>query len=573
MQWEGYWERLFMKRAWIKPPLGVRADEPRKALCPHPMRCNGSTQLSLHHINALSILRRLFGLLLFSLVLWNACPSASDPGQQREPTVQPPPTRDEAASSDESPPENVYSLGLPSRYEFYVTPMLSYDGTDDYDQFGGLLTGTIHRHLFNPNYGLGLAGEAYLGPIDDEVDSGVRFFGTFRMLFLQLGLDYSFRHDRWDFICSLIHPLKRGGLFGVGDGLRIDWIPGRDNSFNIGYTFPLGASHFGKTRPEDDHVTLPKTSAPSAKTQAFHGIPELESAIERIRHAADWMNRYVTPFFDQDLSSGEDELENFREKVLSFQEHLHLKDERHPAGHTFEAEETIYHQSIDEAIELSLDPEGRKNPDTAEAEEVAHVIRQLLLKEVIIPYDRLVGLNKRNDSLMGFGASARESFKSWLGLRDSLSGPQMERLMHVFDSLLRIMEENRQGARQVWGDSKLVWLPLQYGLRSDEYDTHEEMDAILEQLTEGEFTEANDIHYVINEQYQPEVARMVRLAEDYHVLWIHDYRGLTPEGVPDSIAFELTLEGYFAAMIDRVRRYDETGKFPTYLIMIDQFYY
>lgn len=512
-------------------------------------------------------------LLVFASLMLTGCGTSPGFRLKSESVVQPPAKEAGAASPNESEPESVHSLGLPSRYEFYLAPMLSYDRSGEESHVGGLVAGTLHRHLFNPNYGLGLSGEGYLGGIDGEMDSGVRFFGTFRMLFLQLGLDYSFRHDRGDFICSFIHPIRRGGLFGRGGGLRFDWIPGRDHSFSIGYSFPLGGSHHGRTRPEDDHVTLPEPAAPSAKMKAFHGIPELESALQRIRHAADWMNRYVTPFFDQDLSPGEDELEAFREKVLSFRKHLHLTDELHPEGHTFEAETTVYHRSLNEAVALSLDPERGRDPNTAEVERVAHVIRQLLFKEVLIPYDRLLGLNKRNDSLMGFGENARESFKDWLGLQDALSAPQMERLMYVFDSLLRIMEENRQGSREVWEDSKLVWMPLQYGLRPDEVDTHEEMDAILEALTEEEFTEENDIHYVINEQYQPEVARMVRSAEDYHVLWIHDYRGLTPEGDADAIAFELTLEGYFAAMIDRARKYDETGKFPIYLIIIDQFYY
>jgi hypothetical protein len=92
-------------------------------------------------------------------------------------------------------------------------------------------------------------------------------------------------------------------------------------------------------------------------------------------------------------------------------------------------------------------------------------------------------------------------------------------------------------------------------------------------VTKDEFFNANDVHYVINEQFQPEVARMILEAEDYHVLWIHDYRGVTPAGNPDSIGFAQTLHGYLAAITKRVRAYDEKGKFPVYLIIIDQFYY
>jgi hypothetical protein len=69
------------------------------------------------------------------------------------------------------------------------------------------------------------------------------------------------------------------------------------------------------------------------------------------------------------------------------------------------------------------------------------------------------------------------------------------------------------------------------------------------------------------------VARMILEAEDYHVLWIHDYRGVTPAGNPDRIGFGQTLYGYLHAMTNRVRAYDEKGRFPVYLIIIDQFYY
>jgi hypothetical protein len=114
---------------------------------------------------------------------------------------------------------------------------------------------------------------------------------------------------------------------------------------------------------------------------------------------------------------------------------------------------------------------------------------------------------------------------------------------------------------------------MQYGLKTYEYDSQEKMDAIIEKLTRDQFVRGNDVYYVINEQFQPEVARMILEAEDYHVLWIHDYRGVTPAGNPDLVGFAQTLYGYLAAMTDRVREYDDKGKFPTYLIIIDQFYY
>jgi hypothetical protein len=145
--------------------------------------------------------------------------------------------------------------------------------------------------------------------------------------------------------------------------------------------------------------------------------------------------------------------------------------------------------------------------------------------------------------------------------------------LSVFKGLLDIVEENRQGSKSVWKESELVWIPLQYGLQRRQYDTQEKINAILEQVTDKPFTRANQIYYVINEQFQPEVAEMIRGAEDYHVLWIHDYRGVNAVGDPDSISFHQTLKVYLRALTERVRAYDVSGQLPTYIILIDQYFF
>ena len=119
----------------------------------------------------------------------------------------------------------------------------------------------------------------------------------------------------------------------------------------------------------------------------------------------------------------------------------------------------------------------------------------------------------------------------------------------------------------------MVWIPLHYGLQPLQYNSQKKMDRVLEKVTGDQFISGNDVYYVINEQFQPEVARMILEAEDYHVLWIHDYRGKTPADNPDRIGFAQTLMGYLAAMTNRVKAYDVTGKLPVYIILIDQFYF
>ena len=76
----------------------------------------------------------------------------------------------------------------------------------------------------------------------------------------------------------------------------------------------------------------------------------------------------------------------------------------------------------------------------------------------------------------------------------------------------------------------------------------------------------------MNEEFQWEMARSVREAEDYHVLWIHDYRGVNGQGNPDAMAYEQTLN-YLEALIERVGKYDDTSKLPQYFIFLDQNYF
>jgi hypothetical protein len=141
----------------------------------------------------------------------------------------------------------------------------------------------------------------------------------------------------------------------------------------------------------------------------------------------------------------------------------------------------------------------------------------------------------------------------------------------VFQTLCDLMEENRAELRERWEDNRYVWLPLQYGLRPEEHDTQAELDRIIERATVEDFTRGNRLWYVMNEEFQFEMARSVRLAEDYHVLWIHDVAGMS-HGHPDSVAYG-QVYNYFLALIERVQAYDDTGKLPTYMIFLDQHYF
>jgi phosphatidylserine/phosphatidylglycerophosphate/cardiolipin synthase-like enzyme len=135
------------------------------------------------------------------------------------------------------------------------------------------------------------------------------------------------------------------------------------------------------------------------------------------------------------------------------------------------------------------------------------------------------------------------------------------------------LDENREYSTETWEDSRLVWLPLQFVLLPEEHDTQREIDAIIEKFVNVSFTDGNHIWYIINEEFQWELARQIHSANDYHVLWIHDVDGYDAKGNPDTLSFLQVKGSYLAAMTKRIKEYDQTGKFPTYMIFLDQVFY
>jgi hypothetical protein len=161
----------------------------------------------------------------------------------------------------------------------------------------------------------------------------------------------------------------------------------------------------------------------------------------------------------------------------------------------------------------------------------------------------------------------------WLYTESDIPANRFDAVLWVFTRLLDVLEENRARAHEEWGDSRFVWLPLQYALRPEEHDTQAELDALLERAVGAEFTGGNRVSWVVNEQFQFELSRMIHEAEDYHVLWLHDFRGRDRDGLPDEMSYRQVLHSYLAAMTARVRAYDRTGKFPVYMIFLDEWYY
>jgi hypothetical protein len=461
--------------------------------------------------------------------------------------------------------EKVNSMGQIQRWRPYVGPALVWDRQDP-ERGGWELYGGIYRDLLLPTFGgLGVAGEGYFRTLSGENDGGFRLFGVTPFFGLQFGVDYSFISEDADFVMSFSFPWRRSGPLGKGDLFRIDWYHSRDNSFSFGLTIPVFQPSMGMTRPQRDAVELPPK--PEPEKPVLEPPAEMLTSLDAVRKASIAINSFTVPFIDQDAETDEAHMEVFLDVINTAKTYIASTDELFPYGHSWDAEVSVYHDQLQKAFTMAA------NSGEEKGEAVTRQARQVLLHEVVFPYNRLLGQRKRRDSLLGFGMRAEEVFGAWLFTSSGVDPQKHPAIMYVFRELVRYWDSNRHAEKRQWGDSRLVWIPLHYVIKPDECDSQAEIDAIIELAVHERFTDANDVHYIINELFQPELHRMIHAAREYHVLWIHDYRGKNTAGKPDRIGYMQTVDAYMKALIDRVREYETTRKIPVYIIMLDQIYY
>jgi hypothetical protein len=461
--------------------------------------------------------------------------------------------------------EKIESMGQPQRWKPYLGTSLVWDRGEP-EQGGLQLFGGVYRDILGAAVGgFGIEGEAYYAYVGGENAGGFRVFGVVPFFGLHLGTDYNIESDNWNFVLSFQFPWRRSGPLNRGDAFRLDYYPTADHSFAFGLNVPVFQRWAGKTRPQRDSVELPKK--PTLYDPVYQPSVELQKSLQVIRAAAENINTFTTPFMDMDAETDEAHMEIFLEVLQRAKAFIDSTDENFPNGHTFAAEIDVYHRGLERAFVMVAgvgEVHGKK---------VAKEARRILRDEVVFPYNRLLGQRKRRDSLLGYGMRAEEVFSAWLFTSSDVPPKNHVAVLYVFDELIKYWEQNRYLEKRQWGDSRLVWIPLHYVVKPEEADTQEELNALIEAAVDQKFTHANDVHYVINELFQPEVYRMIHEARDYHVLWIHDYRGRNGQGDPDKIGYGQTVDAYMAALTDRVREYEKNRKIPIFMIFLDQIYY
>ena len=457
-----------------------------------------------------------------------------------------------------------YSLGMPPVYKGRAGFEMQWYRPQNDSQMAAFLNLGLAKDLGSPVVGIAaLRVEGYVGIRNQRFDGGGRGLWEIPSFHVGIGVDYNATDDAWDMLYSLDLPLKRGGVFGRGSTISLRWLPARDQTFGLGVNVPLWGRNIGATRPDKDHVRLQRRNPKRLILEQ----PELdlEDTLADLAERARWVGELSQPFAEPE---GADADEAMAPVLAGLQDHIDSVDAGFPNGHDFPAEINAYHATLDLAFSLALGGSGA----TDQGRVLSQKARDVILDKVLFPYNFLLGQRKKNDSLLAMIAIAQTEYASWILSGSGVPEDRVSQVIYVFQSLCDLVEENRARLRERWRDSRFVWLPLQYALTPDQHDSQRELDDLISRATQKPFTPDNRVWYVLNEQFQWEMARSVREAEDYHVLWIHDYRGRNGQGDPDGIAYAHTLN-YLEAMIERVAAYDETGKLPQYFILLDQHYF
>lgn len=450
--------------------------------------------------------------------------------------------------------EGAVSLGLPRPFRWYAGfgTGLATGGPEERVVGRAMFGGT--RDITNAVPGLVAFGaEVWTGLTAGDADGGARVLAANNAAGVQVGWDYSLRHGRADAVITVLQPLQRGGIVLPGAGLRLDWIPGR-SVLTASLTVPLFQVRPGRTRPRRAQVSpLP---APAYREQ---GVPAadatLGAALMRLREAALWTSRVTVPF----LASGDPDRSDLESaRLLEYLRSLTPGTE--PPSTKGVAH---YHDALDQAFEVAL---GRPATPVAEA------ARRVLLDEVLIPYDRDLGRIRRAGVLEALRRRAAAAFAGWVDSAGAVPPERRGAVLGSYERLLAVVQEAADTARKWWGDSRLVWLPLQYGLRPEQHDTQAEVDRLIERITGSPFDRGNDIVYATDERFHAAVQRSIAETRDYHVLWVHDFAGRGPRGGPDTLSARVVLT-YLDALTAAAERYDWAGRVPLYLLFLDEYYY
>jgi len=457
-------------------------------------------------------------------------------------------------------------MGQPPRLKPYFGAAVDVQ-TSNANQWGGNAFLGVFKDILPPSVGIGVATEGYVGGVPDGVDGGFRAFLSARAIFLQFGIDWNLRVDRVQYVMSALFPLYRGGFLHAGGEVRVDWIPARNQTFNFGVQFPFGRWN-GKTRPEKVGTKLPRGRKPAEPPPGARS-PALQQALAELQESADWVLRSAFVFPTGGGGNLQEVADTTRVITTQFRTALASRDSARGGQPGATGEILFYHQLLDRAFGLAADPEHADRV----GRQVADAARAAMFDQVLIPYDLRIGQFKKHDGLWGLGTLARARLGAALDRDQDVPPDRRATVLSVFDTWLGMIEEVRASIDAKARDSRMVWLPLALGITPGQHDTQAELDSIIGRAVGRPFIDGNEIAYINGQQATAEFPKSILDTRDYHVLWIHDYRGLNNAKEPDEVGYTATVDGYLAALLRAVRQYDARGKLPMFIILLDENYY
>ena len=442
------------------------------------------------------------------------------------------------AAQVSAPARPAFSIGQPPLWDFdasVVAPVHTGETSS-----WPWLSGSVHHAIINPVTGLlGVTGEGYLAV--NGRSGGARLFAESKALAVSAGVDWSASLRRLSPIISYETAVRRGGLFGHGSMLRIDWLPTRSQTIAIGASVPLNRPLAGRTRPRRTHVRLAASGAsmpPVARPAAI-----TPADVDRLRAAASVVGAFSNAYSVRAATLIRNARDGYAAAIADYDsliEHLFVGS----AG--------------DSAVARRAEARGRAN----------------LLDRVLIPLDSLFGQAKENPTdIRPLTGAALASFSRWCNDSTRVTPNERVRLEAAFSTWLDAVADVYREMLTDANDSRLAWAPLALALHADQFDEQSEVDSLIARTVGHPFSDQNALTYLRSSDLPLEIARSIDATRTYHVLWTHDFAGRRETGAIDNVAYSMVADAYLPALTAAVKRYDSTGVFPTYIILQDEFFY
>lgn len=431
----------------------------------------------------------------------------------------------------------IFSIGQPSRWQNYAD-LLIQRGRDT--PTSALLVAGSEQSIFSPVVGaLSADAELYGSGGSRRIEAGARAIARSPALALGVGLDWNFTRTRADVLITYKSAILRGGLLGNGTMMRIDYLPTRGQSLAIGVDVPIHQPLAGRTRPRHVDADLP---APTRQSIASTALPmELEGAVASLEQNVNAIRACANVWSPESV--------RYVKAVVSCP-----------------ATSAAYYQSLKVAFSLALMGEGIRVEARA---------REGLLDNVLLPYDTLLGQVKDpRDRIDGLTSNAQERFTRWIEDSSGVPANKKTYALAIHARWMRSIERAHAALIAQWKDSRFVWLPLQLALTPDQYDEQSEIDALIGRAVGHPFTGDNALMYLEGRDLPLAIARSIYAAREYHVLWTHDITSKRhTTHTLDNVGYELIADTYLPALTAAVRRYDDIGHLPAYMIFLDQYFY